>query len=80
VPPADVVARARRLLELALGDRDDELRPALFDLVSNWPLKDVDPVPVGPGLVEPVRERIVAEERQGTSPTGARALEAGTTP
>ena len=25
VPPADVVARARRLLELALGDRDDEL-------------------------------------------------------
>ena len=48
VPPADVVARARRLLELALGDRDDELRPALFDLVSNWPLKVADPVPVGP--------------------------------
>jgi FlaA1/EpsC-like NDP-sugar epimerase len=77
VPPADVVARARRLLELALGDRDDELRPALFDLVSNWPLKDVDPVPVGPGLVEPVRPRIAADERKVTSSTdgGATASE-----
>ena len=76
VPPADVVARARRLLELALGDRDDELRPALFDLVSNWPLKVADPVPVGPGLVEPVRQRIVAEERQDTCRPAVRPLRA----
>jgi hypothetical protein len=71
VPPADVVARARRLLELALGDRDDELRPALFDLVSNWPPKVADPVPVGPGVVEPVPQRILADERQDTSPPGS---------
>jgi FlaA1/EpsC-like NDP-sugar epimerase len=38
VPPIDVSHRARRLLELALGDRDDELREALFGLVSNWRL------------------------------------------
>jgi FlaA1/EpsC-like NDP-sugar epimerase len=41
VPPIDVAARARRLLELALGDRDEELRAALFDLVSNWQVGDV---------------------------------------
>jgi FlaA1/EpsC-like NDP-sugar epimerase len=39
IPPVDVSSRARRLLELALGDRDDELRTVLFDLVSNWPPK-----------------------------------------
>jgi hypothetical protein len=39
-PPRDVAARARRLLELALGDRDEELRSALFDLVSRWPNPD----------------------------------------
>ena len=39
-PPIDVPARARRLLELALGDTDDELRTALFDLVSNWQVGD----------------------------------------
>ena len=38
-PPADVTERARRLLQLALGDRDEELRESLFDLVSNWPAR-----------------------------------------
>jgi FlaA1/EpsC-like NDP-sugar epimerase len=70
VPPADVVARARRLLELALGDRDDELRPALFDVVSDWPPKLVGPVPVGPEPVEPVRPRIAADERVATPSLG----------
>jgi FlaA1/EpsC-like NDP-sugar epimerase len=52
VPPADVSSRARRLLELALGDRDDELRTTLFELVSNWPperqiaVEAAPPVPV----------------------------------
>jgi FlaA1/EpsC-like NDP-sugar epimerase len=40
VPPIDVPSRARHLLELALGDRDEELRAALFDLVSNWQVRD----------------------------------------
>ena len=42
-------ARARRLLELALGDRDDELRTTLFELVSDWPEPEAGrvPVPVG---------------------------------
>jgi FlaA1/EpsC-like NDP-sugar epimerase len=38
MPPTDVAIRARRLLELALGDRDEELRTALFELVSRWPV------------------------------------------
>jgi len=38
MPPSDVAIRARRLLELALGDRDAELRTALFELVSRWPV------------------------------------------
>jgi hypothetical protein len=40
VPPIDVPVRARRLLELAPGDRDDELRTALFDLVCNRQVGD----------------------------------------
>ncbi len=39
IPPLDVSSRARLLLELALGDRDNELRTTLFELVSNWPPK-----------------------------------------
>lgn len=35
-PPPDVSEHARHLLQLALGDRDDELRAELFDLVSDW--------------------------------------------
>jgi hypothetical protein len=42
-PPTDVADRARRLLELALGDRDDQLRVALFDLVSRWPVPVTTP-------------------------------------
>ena len=45
LPPRDVVARARRLLELALGDRDEELRAALFELVSQWPVPGADVAP-----------------------------------
>ncbi len=33
-PPADIEERARLLLALAYGDRDDELRTALFDSVA----------------------------------------------
>ncbi len=33
-PPDDIEARARRLLELAYGDRDQELRAALFDSIA----------------------------------------------
>jgi FlaA1/EpsC-like NDP-sugar epimerase len=36
-PPPDVSERAHCLLELALGDRDEELRAALFELVGSWP-------------------------------------------
>ncbi|GAC1671863.1 MAG: hypothetical protein NVS9B8_14860 [Candidatus Limnocylindrales bacterium] len=36
-PPFDIADRARRLLGLALGDRDDELRLALFASVTAWP-------------------------------------------
>ena len=56
VPPADVPTRARRLLELALGDRDEELRAALFEMVTTWPTSSADARsgasdadPVGPG-------------------------------
>jgi FlaA1/EpsC-like NDP-sugar epimerase len=52
-PPIDVEARARRLLELALGDRDDELRSALFDLVSRWPVRDAAPPLVERPLARP---------------------------
>jgi FlaA1/EpsC-like NDP-sugar epimerase len=34
-PPEDIEERARRLLALAYGDRDDELRAALFDSVAS---------------------------------------------
>jgi FlaA1/EpsC-like NDP-sugar epimerase len=40
--PPDVEAGARRLLELALGDRDDELRDTLFELVTGWPPDALD--------------------------------------
>jgi FlaA1/EpsC-like NDP-sugar epimerase len=36
VPPLGVVDSARGLLELALGDRDDELRQSLFETVGRW--------------------------------------------
>ncbi len=66
IPPMDVSGRARRLLELALGDRDDELRETLFELVSNWPPRDErvaaaaqapvtihDAGDLGPGVMDP---------------------------
>ncbi len=36
-PPADVVASAQKLLELALGDRDEDLRTTLFEMIERWP-------------------------------------------
>ena len=36
-PPPDVVADAYHLLSLALGDRDDDLRAALFEMIGRWP-------------------------------------------
>jgi FlaA1/EpsC-like NDP-sugar epimerase len=74
VPP-DVEWRARRLLELALGDRDEELRAALFELVSP-PWRGAaeaeattrieadwreEPVPVGPGTSTRDHERDASE-------------------
>ncbi len=51
-PPPDVAARARQLIALALGDRDNDLRSALFAMVSGWaePIRDGVPVmgPHGP--------------------------------
>ena len=49
-PPADVTSLARGLLELALGDRDVELRESLFRIVTNWPVpSSVEAVaPAGP--------------------------------
>jgi FlaA1/EpsC-like NDP-sugar epimerase len=44
--PADVSARARDLLARALGDTDDELRQALFDVVSPWAAQALE-APVG---------------------------------
>jgi hypothetical protein len=41
-PPPELVASARRLLELALGDRDDDLRTALFEIVGGWPVSVAD--------------------------------------
>ena len=35
LPPADIEDRARRLLAMAYGDRDDELRAALFDAMAS---------------------------------------------
>jgi FlaA1/EpsC-like NDP-sugar epimerase len=36
-PPPNVVGDAHRLLELALGDRDDDLRESLFEMIGRWP-------------------------------------------
>jgi FlaA1/EpsC-like NDP-sugar epimerase len=36
-PPSEVEEHARRLLELALGDRDEELRTSLFEIVTAQP-------------------------------------------
>jgi len=40
--PPELIASARRLLELALGDRDDDLRTALFEIVGGWPVSVED--------------------------------------
>jgi FlaA1/EpsC-like NDP-sugar epimerase len=57
-PPQDVESRARRLLELALGDRDAELRKLLFETISNSgnlpPAADETP-PARPKLERPER-------------------------
>ena len=44
-PPPGIVDSARALLALALGDRDDELRESLFELVGKW-VREIDPVAV----------------------------------
>jgi FlaA1/EpsC-like NDP-sugar epimerase len=41
-PPPKVVAGANELLQLALGDRDDDLRATLFDMIGRWPDETVD--------------------------------------
>jgi FlaA1/EpsC-like NDP-sugar epimerase len=49
--PPELIASARRLLELALGDRDDDLRTALFEIVGGWPVSvtvSADPESSGP--------------------------------
>ncbi|HLO34620.1 MAG TPA: nucleoside-diphosphate sugar epimerase/dehydratase [Candidatus Deferrimicrobium sp.] len=65
-PPHDVVARARMLLELALGDRDGELRTALFDTVTTWSTSRPDAVTIDLGH-EP------GTERPGLRPAVSRA-------
>jgi len=45
-PPADIEDRSRRLLALAYGDRDQELRTALFDSVAVGPVSEGSPASI----------------------------------
>jgi FlaA1/EpsC-like NDP-sugar epimerase len=66
--PPNLVASARRLLELALGDRDDDLRTALFELVGGWPVSvAVGADPESTGVVGPAWEPSVAASGEAPS-------------
>ena len=69
-PPSGLVASARRLLELALGDRDDDLRTALFEIVGGWPVSVVVGAdPESAGLMRPALEPSMAAGGEAPSPS-----------
>ena len=80
-PPLDVSARARDLLERALGDTDDELRQALFETVSLWPAQSgdgqVNRLPEAPAAVptatRPLVDRDDPTSRSSSARSGAAA-------
>jgi len=65
--PRDVAARAQLLLELALGDRDAELRKAVFELVTQWPTHDSSPVE--PLEIEPDEPKVAVAHRISAHPS-----------
>ena len=67
-PPPDVAAKARNLLTLAMGDRDEDLRRTLFELIGSWPEPAEPAEPADPA--EPV-------DRRDDAPNAARSRAAG---